>query len=232
MICSGALGRIQYVEMVEAWPRTAGYYRMAPWRGTWAGEGAGVLLNQAPHNFDLLCYLLGMPIRVAGWTRTMLHRIETEDTVQAMLEWPDGALGMIHISTAEAGVSQRLEIVGTAGRLHIGKGELLLGRFAVDMRAHIVDSPNPFSGPDMTTSPVDLPPGAGDHLSIYRNLHEAIVHGAPLMASGEDGRMSLELANAIAYSNHLHSEVVFPLDRQGYSDLLAKFTLQTARREL
>lgn len=220
MIRSGALGDIQYVDMVETWTRTAAYYRMSPWRGTWRGEGAGVLLNQAPHNLDLLCHLLGMPARVAGWTRTLLHKIETEDTFQAIVEWPSGALGHLHISTAEAGVSQRMEIVGTAGRLQIGKGQLKLGRFTVDLRDHVLHNPDGFSSPGIAEELVDLSGGAGDHLAVYGNLREAILGQAPLMADGSEGRMSLELANAIAFASHLGRQVDFPLDRQAYGEFL------------
>ena len=99
LIQEGALGTIQHVDIKIAWTRTAVYYRLSNWRGTWRGEGGGVLLNQAPHELDLLCYLLGLPARVVAWTRTILHEIEVEDTIQAMLEWDNGTLGSIHIST-------------------------------------------------------------------------------------------------------------------------------------
>lgn len=221
MIRGGVLGDIQYVDMVETWTRTAAYYRMSPWRGTWRGEGAGVLLNQAPHNLDLLCHLVGMPERVTGWTRTLLHRIETEDTFQALVEWSGGALGHLHISTAEAGVSQRMEIVGTTGRLQIGKGQLKFARFAVDLREHVARSEDGFSSPAIAEEPVDLPAGAGDHSAVYRNLRDAILGKASLMVDGAEGRMSLELANAIAYSSHLGCQVNFPLDRQAYGDFLS-----------
>ena len=79
---------MQHVDLAVTWPRTAAYYQLAAWRATWRGEGGGVLLNQAPHDLDLVCHLLGSPERVVAWTRTKLHAIETEDTVQAMLEWP------------------------------------------------------------------------------------------------------------------------------------------------
>src|SRR5262249_37660618 len=55
LIADGRLGQIQRVEMVAAWTRTAAYYKRAGWRGTWRGEGGGVLMNQAPHTLDVLC---------------------------------------------------------------------------------------------------------------------------------------------------------------------------------
>jgi predicted dehydrogenase len=214
------LGDIQHVDLAVTWTRTAAYYRLGDWRGTWVGEGGGVLMNQAPHDLDLLCYLMGVPARVVAWTRTLLHQIETEDTVQAMLEWPDGALGSLHISTAEAGQPERLDIVGTAGCLQLGRGELTFQRFDLDLREHVLQSPRPFSAPALYPVPVELEPGSGDHVSIYRNLHEAILRGAPLIADGVDGRMSLELANAMICSSYTGDEVELPLDRQRYAALL------------
>jgi predicted dehydrogenase len=164
---------------------------------------------------------MGGPARVVAWTRTLLHQIETEDTVQAMLEWPNGALGSLHASTAGAGPPKRIEIVGTGGTLRIERGELTFQQFDTDLRDHVAHSPQPFSAPTLHPVGVALEPGAGDHVSVYRNLHEAILHGAPLTADGAAGRVSLELANAMIYSSHTQDEVVLPLDRRRYAALLA-----------
>jgi predicted dehydrogenase len=202
------------------WTRTAAYYKSGGWRASWADEGGGVLLNQAPHDLDIICYLLGMPKRIVAWTRTLLHPIETEDTVQAMLEWPNGALGSLHASTAEAGIAQRLEIAGTNGFLQIGHGALTLQQAETDLREFIAQCPERFAQPKLNPAPVELQPGSGDHVAVYRNFHDAILHGAPLMADGAAGRMSLELANAMIYSSYTHDEVELPLDRQKYAALL------------
>ena len=81
LISSGQLGDIQRVEMVAIWTRTARYYQMAGWRGTWRGEGGGVLMNQSPHSLDLVCHLAGQPGRVTAWNRTLFHAIGTLDNV-------------------------------------------------------------------------------------------------------------------------------------------------------
>jgi predicted dehydrogenase len=220
LIHTGQLGAIQHVELAATWTRTAAYYRMGSWRGTWVGEGGGVLMNQAPHDLDLLCYLIGIPSRVVAWTRNLLHPIETEDTVQAMLEWSDGALGAVHISTAEAGQPQRLDVMGTSGSLRLRRDGLLFHQFETDLREFVPHSPEPFAAPKTQPVPLELEAGAGDHLSVYRNLHEAILEGAPLLADGMAGRMSLELANAMIFSSYTHREVELPLDRQAYVALL------------
>ena len=124
LIQSGRLGRIQRVQMVAVWTRTARYYDRAAWRGTWAGEGGGVLMNQAAHNLDLVCHLVGQPSRVVAWNRAVLHRIEVEDTAVALLEWPNGALGTLYVTTAQVGAPEWIEIVGTQGNLEIGRDGL------------------------------------------------------------------------------------------------------------
>ena len=230
LIDEGRLGQVQYLHMVATWTRTAIYYAVAPWRGTWAGEGGGVLLNQAPHNLDMVCYLLGSPARVAAWTRTRCHRIETEDTAQAMLEWPGGALGTLHVSTAEAGLGQRLDIVGTRGALQLGRGGPSFEQLEDDVREHIARCPDPFQAPSQAPVAVPVAPGTGDHAAIYRNLHQAILEGTPLAADGQEGRRSLELANAMIYSSHTGQPVELPLDRARYAALLEDLKARAAGR--
>ncbi|MSP13713.1 MAG: Gfo/Idh/MocA family oxidoreductase [Chloroflexi bacterium] len=220
LIQEGSLGILQHVDMVATWLRTAAYYKSGGWRGTWSGEGGGVLMNQAPHNLDLLCYFFGLPSRVVGWTRTLLHPLETEDTAQAMLEWPDGLLGSLHISTAEAGQPERLEITGTHGFIQLTKDAFVLNQFERDLREHIIISPGGFDAIGWSPATVELAKGSGDHLAVYRNLQDAIRNGAPLTASGESARMSLELANSMIYSSYKRTEVQLPLDRQKYAALL------------
>lgn len=227
---AGQLGKIQHVEMTAAWPRPAKYYQSAAWRGTWAGEGGGVLMNQAPHHLDLLCYLLGLPSRVCAWTRKLLHQIETEDTVQAMLEWPNGALGSLCISTALADQSDSLKIVGSGGMLVIHNETLSHFRFDLDMHEFA------FSGidrafPQADPIPLTLPASVGNHhTAVYQNFLAAIDQPDVLVSSGQDGRMSLELANSLIYSGYMGKAVELPLNRQCYTELLTE--LQCSRSRL
>ena len=107
LIQEGRLGKLQRINMVTPWPRSAAYYGQASWRATWPGEGGGVLMNQAPHDLDLVCHLMGRPDGVVAWTRTTLHKIEVEDTATALLSWDGGATGYLHVSTAEAGHARK-----------------------------------------------------------------------------------------------------------------------------
>ena len=220
LIESGRLGKLQRIQMTAIWTRTARYYRLAGWRGTWRGEGGGVLMNQSPHTLDLICHLAGQPSRVVAWNRTLYHDIQTEDTSLAMLEWPNGALGTLLVSTAQAGDAERLEIAGTRGVLELGRGGLKLLEADEDLRAFLAEHDNPFGKPPLKQREVALEPGSGDHAAIYANFLDAIEHGVPLVADGADGRLSLELANALIYSSATDQPVTLPLDRATYTALL------------
>lgn len=222
LIDDGILGDIQHVNMMATWTRTAAYFQFAGWRGTWSGEGGGVLMNQAPHNLDMLCYLAGQPSKIISWNRTNIHDIETEDTVQAMLEWPNGAVGSLHVSTAEAGTPFLFEITGSGGVVRWNHEGVTCQRFTPDVRTHIAESEQHYAAPESAEHPVELASTSGTHLEVYQNFHDAILHGSPVSADGVEARQSIELANAMILSSHSGEMVEMPLNRQRYIDLLDK----------
>jgi predicted dehydrogenase len=229
LIQSGALGEIQRADVLGTWTRRRAYFEVAPWRGSWRGEGGGVLINQGQHDLDLLCYLAGRPSRVVGWTRTRIHPIETEDTAVALLEWPSRAVGSVHITTSEIDESQRIEITGTSGRLRVVPGRLEAVRNHVDMRDFAVSAGAPFEGPEVGEPETTL--GApGSHVDVYRNLERAIAGEEPLLASAEDALIPLEVANAIEYSSASGSAVTLPLDRRAYGEFLSQRRAAAATR--
>jgi predicted dehydrogenase len=221
-IASGQLGELVRVACIEPWYRPAAYYRSAAWRGSWRGEGGGVLMNQAPHTLDLLCHLAGMPVKVWGWTRTRHHAIECEDSAQAMLEFANGAPGVIQVNTTEAGARQRLEIVGDCAALELNGDTLTITHFELSLSEYRRTSDEMFGQPKAQTEKIELPSArfSGDHLALHRDLADAIAEGRTPRIDGYEGRMSLELANAITLSNHIERAVTLPLDRAAYSWLL------------
>ena len=228
LIDDGAIGPLVRTLSIEPWYRTAAYYRSASWRATWRGEGGGVLLNQAPHTLDILCHLAGLPVTVWGWTRTRYHAIEVEDTAQAMLEYPNGAPGYLTVSTVEMGVKPRLQIVGERGTLELSGNQLTIHRLTPSSREHLRTSTEMFGTPAVSSETVDLEDTSGGERAVYRDLVAAIREGRPPRADGREGRMSLELANAITLSSHTGQPVTLPLDRAAYDALLAD--LQAGQR--
>jgi predicted dehydrogenase len=227
LLNEGALGKIQHVDVKVTWTRTAIYYRSSNWRGTWNGEGGALLMNQAPHELDLICHLFGLPARVVAWTRNFLHPIEAEDTIQAMVEWEDGALGSIHISTGEAGQPQRFDITGTRGRLELSPGGCRYQVFESDLRVFSEAAENGFASPSISEHPIEIEESEGTHRAVYQNLHNAILNGSPLLVDAESAALSLQLANAMTLSSHQKTQVEFPLNRRAYSDLLADLRRQS-----
>src|SRR5262249_25012586 len=114
IVDSGALGSLSLVHAQVPWWRPPEYYRDSRWRGTWALDGGGALINQAIHTVDLLLWLCGPVTRVVGKAATRFHRIEVEDTAVAILEFASGALATLEATTcAYPGRPRRIEISGS-----------------------------------------------------------------------------------------------------------------------
>jgi len=113
LLDEGRLGTLMRTSIVDPLYRPNAYYRSADWRGTWKGEGGGVLMNQAPHTLDLLCHLAGPPATVRGIAQRRAQPMEAEDTATALLTYADGAFGTVAVGTHPAGASP----VGCLGML-------------------------------------------------------------------------------------------------------------------
>jgi predicted dehydrogenase len=220
LIANGELGELLRVSVVDPLYRPWSYYRSAGWRGTWDGEGGGVLMNQAPHTLDLLCYLAGPPAAVWGASRRLLQPIEAEDTATAVLEYPNGAVGSVAVSTIEPG-EQRIELVGDRGRIEIVGETLVFERFEPPLSDHRPACTDMFGEPALVRGDVELPPGRGDHVDVHRDFADAIRIGRAPHVSARDAIWSLEVANAIVLSSHTGRAVPLPVDRAAYAALLA-----------
>ena len=144
LLDDGTLGRPHRCEIIETFWRPDAYYRADAWRGTRAGEGGGVLVNQAPHLIDRYIWLCGTPEVIAGHSHTACHEIEVEDTASILLRHGGGGHGYIHASTCEAPHLSRLEVAGDRGRLVLSDGELVVQRLDRGVHAAAADEPDPF----------------------------------------------------------------------------------------
>jgi len=108
------------------WFRPPSYYGDSRWRGTLALDGGGALINQAIHTVDLLLWLFGDVVSVQAKKKTALHKIEAEDTLFALLEFANGAMGVLQATTsAYPGYPRRLELTGSEGTVIIEHDRLL-----------------------------------------------------------------------------------------------------------
>ncbi len=218
MVDGGALGQFLRINwIITNWFRTQAYYDSGGWRATWGGEGGGVLLNQCPHNLDLLQWICGMPEKVYGFCGIgKRHRIEVEDEVTAYMEYPGGCTGLFITSTGEAPGTNRFEIAGDNGKLVYEGNQIVWTRNLVPASEFLRTSAESFARPPSETETFTFENHGGQHAEILQNLADAILNGAPLIAPAEEGIRSVELANAMLYSSLLGRPVELPLDGAAY----------------
>ena len=239
LIAEGELGEVTRLSwIVTDWFRTWSYYASGGWRATWAGEGGGVLINQCPHNLDLIPWLTGlMPSRVTAVAHLgKTHPIEVEDEVSAILEFPGGATGHFVTTTGEAPGTNRLEICGDRGKLVAEHGKLAFHRTRKPVREVRETSPEAFAQVETWQSDIPLPAGGPEgHKAVMQNFIRAIQTGEPLIAPGAEGARGLEIGNAMLIAGVTRKPVDLPLDGDAYEQLLkdlhqqygGKKTLQT-----
>ncbi len=225
IIQNGGIGDLQRVTwIITDWYRTQAYYNTGSWRATWKGEGGGVLINQCPHQLDLLQWVVGqLPKSVRGFCKYgKWHDIEVEDEVTAYLEYENGASGVFITTTGECPGSNRFEISGTKGKLLCENGEIKYYKLKEDSQEvsnRITD--NPFEDIDIEEVALDTDGQNPQHAGIINNFIGAILGEEELFVKGEDGLACVELMNAIELSGWLGgAEVSLPVDDKKYLSIL------------
>ena len=229
LIAGGELGTLVRVNwIITDWFRTQAYYASGGWRATWKGEGGGVLLNQCPHNLDILQWLCGMPARVRGFCQLgRYHDIEVEDNVTSYLEWANGATGVFITSTGEAPGTNRLELCGTRGRLVLEQNRLTFTRNETDMVEFSRTARTGFTRPDVWNAEVPFDNAPAQHATLTRNFVDAILDGQPLIAPAAEGLHSVELANATLYSSLTGQTIELPMDGADYERKLLQLIAES-----
>lgn len=222
----GALTRVNWI--VTDWFRTDAYYKMGSWRATWQGEGGGVLLNQCPHQLDLLYWLCGMPEKVRAFCKFgAKHDIEVEDEVTAYLEYAGGANGVFITSTGEAPGTNRLEICGEMGKITVENSTVKFYRNETNSRQFCKTSTSGFAKPEIWDITIPTTGTGGQHRRILENFADAILKGDKLIAPAAEGINSVELANAMLYSTIKDRTVELPLDAAAFESELDKLIKQS-----
>ena len=234
LIDSGALGEIKrMIWVVTDWYRTQSYYDAGAWRATWDGEGGGVLLNQCPHQLDLLQWLCGLPVRVrAACHEGKWHDIEVEDDVTAYLEFANGATGTFIASTGDALGENRLEIIGTRARIRIENDQLTLDTLSVDERDWCPVCKEPFGVPEIQHEIVQTDGENPQHAGVLNAFAAHILHGTPLVADGREGIRGLMLSNAMHLSSWTGKPVHLPIDEGEFVRLLAEKRLHSRKKQV
>jgi predicted dehydrogenase len=223
-IDSGKIGKpILGVATMFGW-RDEKYYKSDPWRGSWAGEGGGILVNQAPHQLDLLNWYMGPIAELSGYWANLNHPyIEVEDTAVAILRFKSGALGHILMTnSANPALYGRVQINGSNGA-SVG--------VQTDGGAMFIAGMSKIAEPpinDVWTIPGEehllaqwkkqdtdhfnsIDPIAHFHTLQIRDFLNAIKEKRQPYITGQDGRRTVELFTAIYRSNKTKAPVTFPL---------------------
>jgi UDP-N-acetyl-2-amino-2-deoxyglucuronate dehydrogenase len=197
----GHLGTVTSAIASHAWWRGQTYYDSGDWRGTWALDGGGAIMNQTVHTINLMVTAVGTPVEVFAYTGCLAHeRIEVEDTAVAVVKFASGALGMIHGTTAAyPGLDASLRVFGSKGSAVISNDELVF------LHGNAGDAPeiamSEMTGLNQVTaddalSPEDVPLGHA-HRRQLADFVDAARTGRPPRVSTADARTSLSVILAM-----------------------------------
>ena len=224
MVHSGKYGQIKRVNwIITDWYRTQAYYNSGGWRATWAGEGGGVLLNQCPHQLDLLQWICGLPVRVQAHCHVgKWHDIEVEDDVTAYLEFENGATGVFVTTTGDAPGTNRFEIDMEKAKIVCEDDKLSVYELEVNEREFCFTEPQGFKKPEGHFVEVETDGQNPQHMGVLKDFAGKILHGTPLVAEGAEGINGLMLSNAMFLSSWEDKMVTLPIDEDLFYDELMK----------
>ena len=195
---AGRFGRLTLCSAYIKWWREQSYYETSAWKGTWAMDGGGALMNQGIHAVDLLQWLVGLPAEVSGFAGTLAHAgMEAEDTVAAALRFPHGACGVIEAATScWPGSDLRIEISGERGSATLVNDRIVRWEFA---------EPQPDDETIRGEGTTEIKVGSSDprgmswegHRVLVRDLACALQEGRAPMIPGAEARRAVALVLAI-----------------------------------
>ena len=230
IVDSGEIGKIRRTNwIITTWWRPQGYYDQSEWRATWGGEGGGVLVNQAPHQLDLLQWICGVPKSVYAKVAYGFRRnIAVEDEVTAVVDYGDGATGVFVTATHDLVGTDRFEILGDQGKIVVEgsktatvtrlvkpERELSDGMGMDDVRKLFTGQLNTAELYTQEVIEFDSAWGA-QHSGVLQNFAANILDGTPLLAPGSDGINGVRLANAIHLSSWKGQEVSLDFDEDEF----------------
>ena len=217
---AGALGQPILASARVKWYRPPEYYGGSKWRGTWALDGGGALMNQGVHTVDLLLWLGGPVRRVFARAAAKLHPIEVEDTAVAVLEFASGAFGTLEATTsAYPGYARRMELTGSKGtaildgdrldlsgvRLGSDHGQTAVRPQSDPSQTAVRPQSDPGQTPVNASSPVVADVSA--HRRVFEDFIGAVTDRRPPLCDGEAARASVAVIEAIYRSSSLQVPV-------------------------
>jgi len=218
LLMNNAIGNLQRIGWtMTKWYRPDIYYKVSRWRGTWPGEGGGLLINQCIHNLDVLQWLVGLPDSITAKVGFGKHHdIDVEDEVSAIMTFDNGAIGTLTASSGEAPGVNRLEIVGDRGSLILEHGVIDVLRAGENVRTHCRTTHEMFGMPVFDREVIEINEESNQHAAVLQNFVDSLEIGSELLTPTEQGLGSLQLANGILLSAWNNETVTVPIDTNQY----------------
>jgi UDP-N-acetyl-2-amino-2-deoxyglucuronate dehydrogenase len=200
LVDSNRLGKLILVSARIKWYRSPEYYSESKWRGTWALDGGGALMNQGIHTVDLLLWLLGDVSRVYAKAVTAMHKIEAEDTVVAVLEFSSGTIGTLEATTAAfPGYPRRLELTGSEGTIILEHDRIV----STDLRSPISDFKCDAESDRNPSASSPIISDVRGHTKVLEDFLRAIETDGRPCCDGQQARRSVSLVQAIYESSRM-----------------------------
>jgi UDP-N-acetyl-2-amino-2-deoxyglucuronate dehydrogenase len=194
---SGLLGDLTLGVIAIPYYRPGSYYESAAWRGTWALDGGGVLMNQGIHLVDLIIWYMGDPSHVQAQAATLHRGVEVEDTLVALLRFTNGAMATISATTTvEPGFPHRVEVYGTRGGVQLEGESILRWQLTNGSRPNpdtVADGPTADAGASGDPRAISL----SGHVAILHDFLTAVQNDRSPHVDGKEGRRSLATVLAI-----------------------------------
>jgi len=212
IVTQGRLGRLIFADVSMKWYRPSEYYKNSSWRGTWALDGGGALMNQCIHYVDILQWLVGPVENVFGQTDKLVHTyIETEDTAAALIRFKCGAMGTIQAATSTyPGFSAKFSLHGENGGIIVEDDRVIDFKFK-----------EKYPGDETLFGDESNQVNAGASTNIVTNyeLHKrqltsiisSLRQGKEPEISGNEARKAVEIIEAIYRSASEKKLITLPL---------------------
>jgi UDP-N-acetyl-2-amino-2-deoxyglucuronate dehydrogenase len=186
----GLLGKIVACNLDMKFYRSPEYFSSSNWRGTWALDGGGALMNQGIHGVDLMLYAMGSVKKVFAFSATMLRDIEVEDMASAVVEFENGAQGLVQASTCiYPGSQRRLEICGEKGIITLEGNSITRWEIEnsqpVDLSDIAVDNSETFRDPKLFN--------IEGHIKQISDMVEAVLDDRKPFVDQYEGKKAVEL---------------------------------------
>lgn len=227
IIDSGEIGRLERIMLVNSrYYRTAHYHASGGWRSNWNGEGGGALINQGAHILDIWQWLFGMPESIyADIPFGKYNDFNVDDEATIYMRYPENLTAVFMLTTGEAVWEERLEIVGSRGRLLLEDDTLHIWRYSADSEEYIKNEQvNSRENLSINEEVISFEKAEEPYTEMLENFAEAVVSGNEqiLTAPGEEAINQLMLTNSAYYSAWTGQRVTLPIDAELYEAELRK----------